>query len=67
MYKLDDGTDISRMTAAQIAEAMQRANHERKMALMRELGKVNRMETRIYMLWAVAAVLIVLALVGMAS
>jgi hypothetical protein len=39
-------------------------HHQRQMMLMREMGKVNRMETRMYMLWAVVAVLIVLALLG---
>ena len=39
-------------------------HHQRQMMLMREMGKVNRMETRMYMLWAVVAVLIVLALLA---
>lgn len=40
--------------------------HNRRMMLMRMQGETNRMETRMYLLWAVAAVLGGLALLMLA-
>jgi len=39
--------------------------HRRRVMLMRELGKTNRMEARMHVLWIVAAVLGVIAFVMM--
>lgn len=39
------------------------ARHQRRMQLMREMGKTNRMETRMHIMWVVVAVLAAFALI----
>jgi len=46
-------------------ETFEADRHRRRMMLMRELGKTNRMEARMHVLWIVAAVLGVIAFVMM--
>lgn len=63
-YELDNGVDISRMTVAQIDEALAQARHDRRLQLMRMQGSINRQERRLTWLWIIAGVLGVLALLG---
>lgn len=41
----------------------QQERHRRRLGLMRAMGETNRMESRMHLLWALAAVLIGLALI----
>ena len=40
----------------------QQARHERQMMLMREMGKINRQETCVYIMWGIAAACAIIAL-----
>lgn len=41
----------------------EQARHQRRMQLMREMAKLNKMQTRLYILYAVAGLLAALALI----
>jgi hypothetical protein len=62
---LSDGTDISRMTVAEIEahRINEEDSHRRRIVLMRMQGKVNRQEMRMYIWFVAAGILAIFVLV----